>query len=480
MASLNDALTIARSGVLAHQERLAIISHNIVNVHTEGYHRQRAVLGTNPENMPNIYQTRRYSIGTGVTVIDVVRDYNIIRERAILPEESAASYHNILGSMLPDLEGLLKEGGLTSINETLRGFFEAWQDVAVNPENLAMRNVLLERSGQLTDAFNLADAYIVDYRATIARISGPDFVGAVPNMVDRINDLATMLQDVNVRIELAELQNTTANDLMDRRDQYIRELSRLVNITVDADNTVQMDGEVLVSGDGVVRNDFEISSIDPLTFNVGGSAVYTIPGSMLGELGGYVELDNIASTLRNDITTLANEVVTQVNTLHLAGFDLDGNAGLDFFTGTTAANITVNPALYNPTNPLLNNPRLVAASTTQFDPLAPLPTVGDGAQALAIADLFYMRWPALDNQTFSEFFTGLTTLLGSRIASEVDAAQDGTDTVQFLNEMILSESGVSLDDELIEMISAQRAYQASAKLVSVVDGMFDTLFAMKR
>ena len=108
MSSLFDALTIARSGVLTQQDRLSVISNNIANVDTQGYHRQRAALGTNPPNDPNLYTSRPYELGTGVHMMNVTRAYNDMREGVYLGQNSSFALHTQLADSLSDLQALLQ------------------------------------------------------------------------------------------------------------------------------------------------------------------------------------------------------------------------------------------------------------------------------------------------------------------------------------------------------------------------------------
>ena len=140
MGSINDALTIARSGVLTHQERMNVIAHNIANVDTEGYHRQQAVLGTNPANEPNLYVARDYSLGTGVRVIDVIRMQNDAREGLYRDEYSALNEHEQILDLLHDAEAMLNGTGDASIDARLNEFWASWQDLANNADRLASRN----------------------------------------------------------------------------------------------------------------------------------------------------------------------------------------------------------------------------------------------------------------------------------------------------------------------------------------------------
>ena len=469
MASLNDSLTIGRSGVLTHQERLAIISHNIANVNTPGYHRQTAVLGTNPPNQPGLYSSRAYELGTGVRVLDVTRAYNEMREAVYLSQNSASAMHSQLASALPDLQALVNSNGDASLSTCLRDFWAAWQDVSNNPDSLTMRNVLLERAGTLTERFNIVSARLDEYRTAIARDAGGTPEGALPDAVAEVNSLATRIQNLNARIQVASGTGINANDLEDQRNLLIRELSGKVNITVAADKTITIDTRVLVSGDGVTRNDLTVTGTDPIELTLDG-VVISVTG---GEVAGWTQLAAITDSLGTGIDTMADELSTQINLLHTAGYDLNATLGVDFFTGAGAAGITVNSALYNPANPLLNQPRLIAAAATIYGP--GMPNTGDGAMALAIADLSQVRLPALGDQTLADYFTGVVGTLAASINSEEDLTADGQAVLDTLNNAIQGETGVSLDEEMIDMLACQRAYQASARLVTTIDEMLDTL-----
>ena len=476
MSSLNDILTVARSGILSHQERLNVIGHNITNVHTKGYHRQTAALSTNPANLPNISVTIPYAQGTGVRVRDVFREYDMLRERALLEEQSEFSRQEHLAKMLPDLEALLLGHTQEGFNQALNAFWAAWQDVAAYPDNLTMRNVLLERGAQLADQFNRISASLEGYAERIVTGVAPDIGGAVTRDVEEVNRLTEEMQRLNRKISLYEITRVSTADLEDRRDLLARELCKLAEIEVDAAYNVRLDGELLVSADGLTRQTLSVSSSAPLAFEVGGNAVVIERGI----LGAWGELLAYVDNLGTQLDALAGGMISSINTLHTTGYDLDGNAGLEFFTGATAGDITVNAALYNPANPLLNNPRLVAAAATLHDPGGPNegPNTGDGAIALAIAGLYLQRQGALGDQTFNDFYTQMNGHLGERVNAAANARANSAMVMRMLENAIQSESGVSLDEELVNMITAQRAYQAAARLAADVNRMFDVIMNM--
>jgi len=470
--SLNDCLSIARSGILAHQQRMAVISHNIANINTPGYHRQKTVLGTNPPEQSNVYSSIYYDIGTGVRVMDVVRAYNDAMERQYLNLNSSATANSLLSNTLAGIESMLNStvDGV-SLTDYLAKFWAAWQDVATNPTNTAMRTVLLEKAATLTYAFNSMATNLDNYTADLITGSG-SYTGMIQTTVDEINSLATRIQDLNVQITAAKARSTSTNDLCDQRNELIRELSSKAGITIDADQTIRINNQMLVSGDGTMRNDLAISSASPeVTFSLDAYAV-TISG---GELDGYVQACNIITTLRSNLDTLANELITDINQWHQAGFDLNGDGGVDFFIGDGADDIQVSPALYNYSNPLLGHPELVAAAMTLDPGPPPIPNVGDGSNALRIADLGNTNLFGLGERTCSEYFTDMTAAVGASKATAEDLANNNQIALDAYANIIQETDGVNLDEELLDMMSAQRAFAAASRVATTVDEMMQVL-----
>lgn len=466
--SLNDCLIIARSGILTHQQRMAVISHNIANINTPGYHRQRAVLGTTPPNQSNIFSVRRYDLGTGVQILTVTRAYDETRERQYLNLNSSMSANSLLANNLSGVESLLNStvDGV-SLTDHLNNFWAAWQDVATNPTDLAMRSVLLERSATLTSAFNSLATNLDGYATDLLSAAEPP-TGAIPTTIEQINSLATRIQKLNQQITVAKAQQTNANDLLDQRNILIRDLSALANITMDVDQTIRIDGEVLVSGNGLTCNELTINATSPsLQFALDGSEV-TVAG---GALGGYTQTLNMVGTLRSNLDTLASGLIGRLNEWHTGGYDLNGDSGLEFFTGSSASDIRVNGLLYDYTNPLLSNPELVAAATTLHTDPPGGPNVGDGSNALRIAELSQVGLDALNGRTCTQYFTDMTAVVGARQAGAEALADESQIALEALESAMLATDGVSLDEELLDMMSAQRAFAAASQLATTINEM---------
>ncbi len=484
MASLLDSLIIARSGVLTHQERMAVISHNIVNVHTPGYHRQRIVLGTNPPVEPSMLETRRWATGAGVRVLDVVSTFNRMKESVLLEQTPDAAYHATLAAALQDLVGLLSGTGDGTLAACFQGFWNAWHDVANRADNLALRNVLLERSARLADTLRGLAERLDTARNRIAGGTAPDMYGLVPNEVDAVNRITAELQSINARLAQTMAQVNT-HDLEDRRRELLRQLSEKLAVTVNVDGAIMVDGQILVSADGTVRNTLAVTDTgSPIVLELldagGGSlGVVTVTG---GTLGAWLDAAAIVESLRDRLDTLAHTLAQTVNALHQGGYDLAGEEGVAFFTGTDADGdgrmdadtLRVNALLYDPANPLLNRPDRVAAAATRYDDgPPPLPNVEDGAVALAIADLGRQPLAAIGGMTLGEYFDHALIALGSRAAEEAGLAEDSAAIVTVLLDSIQRESGVNLDEELIELLQAQRAYQASSRVLTAVDDLIE-------
>jgi flagellar hook-associated protein 1 FlgK len=182
-----------------------------------------------------------------------------------------------------------------------------------------------------------------------------------------------------------------------------------------------------------------------------------------GEIGGLLDQrDNDLPTRLNDLNTLIGQIITDVNTAHQAGYALDGvTTGTSFFTGTDATNLAVDPAV-------TANLDLVAAAAT---PAAP----GDGDNALTIADLQSGLSMSAGTQTYGDFYNSMVTSLGVDAKNTQSLAAAQQSTVDHLDQLQQSVSGVNLDEEMVNLTQYQRGYEAAARVVSSINEMLDAL-----
>jgi flagellar hook-associated protein 1 len=193
-------------------------------------------------------------------------------------------------------------------------------------------------------------------------------------------------------------------------------------------------------------------------------AALTLTG---GSLAGNIDTrDGELASLRGDLNSLASTLISQVNSVHAGGYNLNGGTGANFFTGTGASDIAVNSAL-------VNNPNLVQAGGAAG-------AVGDNQVALALAQLANQPIASLSNQTFSQKYNQTVAGLGQTLASVNDRVDNQTAVQTMLTNQRNSVSGVSLDEEMTNMITYQKAYEASARIINTVAQMLDTILAMKQ
>jgi flagellar hook-associated protein 1 FlgK len=186
-----------------------------------------------------------------------------------------------------------------------------------------------------------------------------------------------------------------------------------------------------------------------------------------GSIQGTIDVrDGALATLQSSLDTLASTLITQVNTVHAAGYSLTGSTGANFFTGTGAATMGVNSAL-------AADPSLVQAAGTAG-------TVGDNTIALALARLAEQPQAALNNQTFTGAYGGIVAALGQTLQGANNQLANHDAVQRMLLRQRDSISGVSIDEEMSDLVRFQTAYEASAKLIATIDEMLETVLSLKR
>ena len=480
---INNGWTIARSALLTHQHRLTVAANNIANVNTPGYVRREVLLASVQETPSSIQSTRDYSNGVGVRVADVVRAQNAVIQNLLRQQTGDTEGHQTRADALAQLESLLSADGDNSLNARLDEFWGAWSDLSNQAENVALRTVVVQSGANLAANLNSLDGRITTFTESILSGAPGSYTGQLPSDVETFNQLTAQLQDLNARISYS-LSGFEPQGLMDQRDTLLTELGELANIQVSSDYTVTLDGQTVVSGNGATRAVLEVTAGGPPpTFAVGGPAV----GITSGSIGAWTDVLDLAEGMRDRLNTLATDLMNAVNSLHnsdrnAAGdtYDLNGErCDWDFFTGTSAADIAVNTTIYDPDNPLEMDSSRVAAASTRYDAgPPPVPIPGDGSIALQIADLATATRAALDNQTFGGYHTTGLVLLGNLIQTEEALAEDGTAIVGALSDALQSEIGVNLDEELMDMLQAQRAFDSAGRVLSTIDEMLQTLLRL--
>lgn len=444
----------ALSGMHAHRQILDTTAHNVSNQLTPGYRRQ-------------VVDLAPMSIGTGAQVfagpgsrslgVDVIDTRRVLDEMAegrarrnvATSVDAATTYSGLV--RLEDVFGEPSERGIAS---ELDGFWVSWGDLADRADDPVARAEVLSRASLLADRFQQAsddlDSVEVDAQRRLA------------TMATEINTMADQVAELNRAIASSP---ETPNALLDERDQLAASLATMAGADVRTTDrgqvSIAIGGRLLVGGGTTqaVRHD-------------GANIVWDADGERVdpaaSELAAIDRLiDETVPGTRAGLDAVVEQLVTEVNAVHAGGYGLDGTTGRNFFdpAGITASTIAISADVDGEPD------HLAAGAPVLPGPVAP--GAFDGRQAQLLSDL------ALDGSADAEYRSFVAGL-----GIDTNAAGRRADTAQQVADRSLDEaesvSGVSLDEEMAMMMAAQRGYEASARVLGVVDEMLQTVIGMIR
>ena len=333
---MSDLLSIGVSGLQAFKRELDTTSHNIANVNTDGYSRQRVDLAARkPDDHGFGY------MGNGVSIDSVKRIVDDFLDRQILTNSTSYSQMDTFHNLVTRVDDLLAnaDAGLTP---TLQSFFNAAQDVANDPTSIPARQVFLARAETLVDRLYSLDQQL----ASLARQTNT----SMASTLNEVNSLAEGIALLNRDIATAQSgTNRQPNDLLDKRDQMIRELSQFVDVQVvpqdnGALNVFIGTGQGLVVGGEPRRLEAVNNAFDPQQLDIairqGDSSVVITEQMRGGAIGGSLDfLNQVLYPARNELGRIAVGLTGSFNAQHRQGLDLDGALGGDFFQGLNTGNL---------------------------------------------------------------------------------------------------------------------------------------------
>lgn len=470
-ANLLGDLANATKALNAHRFGVTTAGNNLANVNNPDYARQRVMLGER-----GTVQTLYGPQGLGVEVVgfqqmrDVVLDREVLRETSInasLEAQSAAlsKAEASIGQEItragdtPFIDGATSDGsGSGGIAEAINDFFNAFHSLSANPGSDAEKEALVQRADILAEKLNVTAERFNDLKG--------DLTLQVETDLSAVNRLTEEIARLNAEIARAESGHAgQALGLRDQRQGLLEQLSEFVQVKTE--NIENSAGQVRVyipandpsqpSVDLVNLGNFkkiEFDSSDDtypvFSISAGGPEVDirggSIHGSLLarnGPINGFLKgLDNLAGSL-----------VTAVNAIYSAG-------GNDFFdaSGLSAATISLDGGL--------NSASLYTSSTGEK---------GNNDLILAIAELDESQHLSLGNRSFSSYYRSIATDLGENTSKVESRLEDESIVFQLLKEQQDSVSGVSIDEEMTDMMKFQRAYEATGKLIKAIDEMLDVV-----
>jgi flagellar hook-associated protein 1 FlgK len=559
MIDIYSVMSLAGNALLANQKAISVIGNNIANVNTPGYSRQKLLLETSAP-----VQTSVGPMSYGVEAVSVDRVYDRFLGVQINAESETLGRWEAQKDSLELAEVIFNESGEFGLSQSINRFWGSWQDLSNDPSSYNERVVLQAHSDVMTGTFNRIYSDLQNAQ------QGLD--GSIEGAVADINQLSQQIADLNQKVMEVEASGYTANDYRDQRELALKELAGLIDINAFEDTS----GRVTVSV-GAGQTLVESSSSRNLTTQVNGFGLKDIAwvgpdGTMVditsdihnGQVQGWLEARDVdIRGYMRQLDTLAETMMERVNTLHQAGWGLDGSTGTDFFTGIATASgnmdslltitaeaggtgnikvtvvgggtagaetVTTDPVtgdiqiaiedgvstggdiatalqalaginsvvagapgaawdLSAGTNTSVlaggisarglqlntavsNNLDLIAASSTS----AGIP--GNNSQAITIANLQHSLTMNSNSTTFEDYYNSLVSQVGGDLQSANAYSNHQADMVVQLENRRESISGVSLDEEMINLVKFQTAYDAAAKLITTADELLQTVINM--
>ncbi|MCU1582047.1 MAG: flagellar hook-associated protein 1 [Microbacteriaceae bacterium] len=458
-----SGLNTAYTGLVAAQTGLNVVGQNIANATTDGYTRQRVT--TSAVVAPPSTTSFSTGVGQGVSVDGIARLGNSFADAMVRTATASSGYWGVRSSAMTTLETGLQEPGTNGLSTGLQNFWSAWQVFSNSADTPASASVLLAQAGSLTG--QIASGYQqVDQQWSGVRSNADTQVAA-------LNDAASQVAGLNGLIRSTLATGGSANELIDKRNTLTTQIANLAGGTVrdrgDGTVDVLIGGNQLVSG--TTANTVKLAG-SYLMSGASGAPVQlewsSSPGSAIaldgGEIGGSVAMLAAANSTGDggpiaeaaaSYNAFATALATQVNAVHETGV-VGGTTGHDFFA-------------IDSSKPAALGLSVIPTDSTGIANGA----VGAGAYDGSVADAISQL--GTGSTSPDTIWSGIVTGIGaaSQVASQQSTLSD-LSTTSATNAQ-LSNSAVSLDEENVNMITFQHAYQGAARVMTTLDQMLDTL-----
>lgn len=508
MRSTFMGLEASKRGLFTQQTALYTTGHNISNANTLGFSRQRVNMQATPGFPTPGINSPYYPghLGTGVETGSIQRIRDEFIDRQYRQETNKFGYWESRSNAISQMEDIMDEPSQYGLNAALEQFWKGLQDVSTNPENTASRKVAIQRADHLAESFRYMDKQLKTIQGNLGN--------EINVATDRINSLLKQIAAINKQVQEVEPNGLVPNDLYDARDLLVDELNTYIPVSI---KRVESGGNASPVAEGSLTIVFKpngkdeielVNGKDYATIEVNGTGSKQINGNDLSNvfssiqvsgLGqsetitydqlepgkgkllslidsyGYTAKDASGNTITKgyytetlaDLNKLASEFAKAFNEMHKQGYDLSGvQNNLDFFTTEdgspiTAGNIIVNAEL------LKDSSKLAASSGPNEE--------GNGKWALELANIQSKVQGGLEGATFNSFYQGMIGKLGTDGEEAYRLSKTSEKLLVTLSGNRDSVSSVSLDEEMTNMITFQQAYNANARMITVVDETLDKI-----
>lgn len=490
MTTMFGIYSVAYSGMRANQAALTATSDNIANIDTTGASKVTA----SSEDKVNSQTDGTYT-ESGVDVASIVRARDRYLDSSYRSANADAMYLSVkngnfayMSTILSEYDTVTTKDNVTTsasgVEAAIDDFFGAWQTASTSSTSADARADVVTAGSDLVEMLTDIDSELQALQT--------DAVNSVKSGVDSLNDYASQVAELNGEISAAEVDGGEASYLRDQRDALVDDMSSLANISVnesDGNYQITINGASLVNGTKVNKLEVDGSGKAGDSLIVKWTNSGTTAGITSGSIKGYLEdadqtgystIDTTSlpysfsttagvssiSTMRQALNDLITTIATNVNSLTKSGVDKNGDAGVAFFTAIDSSeplsitNIQVNPALSDASK--------LALASSKSD----TNSIANAVCALQKATCYESDGSPLN---ITEFYTAITSWLGTAGDTAKSNYTTQAALAAQLDNQRQSVSGISIDEEMSNMIKYQEAYAASARVMTTIDNCLGDL-----
>jgi flagellar hook-associated protein 1 len=461
MPSIIDGLYVAQRALYAQQFGLQVTQQNIANVNTPGYSRQRTnfIAGVPPMQLDQ----SQAGMGVSGVFVDSFRDKFI--DFRVNQEMQGQGEQNSVLSALQQVEVVINASGDHDLQAAMSDFFNSFSALSAKPEDLSLRQDVVSKGTALTGEFNRLYNTIQGVQTAQDQI--------VVDTLGEINTTTAGIAQLNARIgQLRASQSPEESIAVDQRQQLLDQLSSLADVTyfeteTGAFTVTTKQGALLVVGDE--NRDLQaVPSTDGTLTHIEVDNVDITDKISSGKLGGVLQArDKMIPGYLKTLDDMAATLTAQVNAQHALGKDYRGIAGGNFFVPFVQPALGDNTGAARGMTMAIADPNLIAAAGVGGGP-------GDNANALLLAGI---KDAAVfgSGTTANQIYANLVAVVGEDLRRADNLSQTQTQVLTQLENQRDSFSGVNLDEEATNIMKYQKAYQASARFVQVLNTLSDEI-----
>ena len=419
MSGLLSTLNTAKSGMNVSQVAIQTTSHNISNINTPGYSRQRVnQSASSPYSMPGKNSNfGAGQIGTGAQIDDVTRIRNSFYDYQYRSESHQYGSTSVKYEYFKNIEGIFNEPSDTAISSSLNSFFNSWSELSKDPQSSGVKSVVIENGKYLSNSINSAFKRLESLEEGLDKQS--------EYIIDEVNSMLSQLDKLEKNIKIIQGSGKSPNDFLDQRDQLLDNLSFKLNINdkdVKATLKKAYDANGKVTLDDLTKSGVKIS----------------------GELEGTLSMKQEINKYKNGLKQLSNTITSNVNDA----------AGQEIFKAKDGELISINPEM-------LQEPEKINVTADI---------------ALKVYELKSEKVNINGkDMTINTFYNSMIQNLGQSSAAVIRDESNQSKLLENIDSSRSSVSGVSLDEEMISLVQLQHTYSANAKVMSTIDSLLDVV-----